>query len=163
MQLKFVDAAEAPALADFARPIWQEVFAPILPGGAAEAAFLDGKWQSAAAIAQDQADGIRYGYVLIDGRQAGYFAARLEGVSLFLSKIYLTAEYRGRGLGSELIQELLAYGRKNGMRRAYLHVNVNNARAVAAYERNGFRTIAHEVTPVGEGYEADDFIMARAI
>ena len=47
---------------------------------------------------------------------------------------------RGRGLGSEAIRLLLAYGFETlGLHRIELRVHENNPRAIRCYERAGFR------------------------
>jgi RimJ/RimL family protein N-acetyltransferase len=46
--------------------------------------------------------------------------------------------YRGRGLGSRLLERTLAEARKAGFVRVELDVHADNARAIALYERFGF-------------------------
>ncbi len=163
LQLVPLKETDAEDLAAFARPIWLETFGAILPQGEPEAEYLADLWQSPAAIRQQMSEGLAYFTIEINEMRAGYCAVRAEGVSLFISKIYLLSAYRGKGMGSETLQQLMRWGRRHGMRRAYLHVNVHNAQAIAAYQHNGFRNEEHVVTEVGNGYQADDFVMARVI
>lgn len=162
MQLEPIVSAQAEELSAFAHPIWMEVFGPMLPGGNREAAYFADNWQSPAAIRQQMNEGLSYFYFRIDGQHAGYCAARPEGVSLFVSKLYLLPAYRGRGLGTAMIGQVLDWGKKQDLRRAYLHVNVHNARAIKVYRHNGFQVQEHVVTKVGE-YDADDYVMVRTI
>jgi len=47
-------------------------------------------------------------------------------------------KFRGRGLGTQLILNLLDWGAQQGARRAYLQVMLNNAPALRLYEKLGF-------------------------
>lgn len=46
-----------------------------------------------------------------DGRQVGFARAFTDGVSLvYLADVYVLPEYRGRGLGVELVREMVEHG-----------------------------------------------------
>ena len=46
-----------------------------------------------------------------DGRQVGFCRAASDGVSfVYLADVYLLPEYRGRGLGEELVREMVERG-----------------------------------------------------
>ncbi len=161
--IQLIDRGGAGGLHAFARPIWAEVFGPMLPGGPAEAEYFFESWQSEDGIKKAMDDGFLYWYMTDGGRRVGYFAARAEGERLFISKCYLAKGERGRGLGSEMIRAMLEYGRGQGCTSAYLHVNVRNADAIRAYERNGFVRIYREIRDRGNGFATDDFVMSREI
>lgn len=50
-------------------------------------------------------------------------------------------KYRQRGLGTQLILNLLDWGAQQGARRAYLQVMLNNAPALRLYEKLGFKKV----------------------
>ncbi len=50
-------------------------------------------------------------------------------------------EFRQRGLGTQLILNLLDWGKHNGSSRAYLQVTLNNSPALRLYEKLGFREV----------------------
>jgi RimJ/RimL family protein N-acetyltransferase len=52
--------------------------------------------------------------------------------------IGLREEYRGRGLGARLLQQLIEGGRRAGLQRLELGVYASNASAIALYEKSGF-------------------------
>jgi RimJ/RimL family protein N-acetyltransferase len=52
---------------------------------------------------------------------------------------FLHQSIRDRGIGTALHRRLLAEGREQGIRRAWLSVEPSNRRAIRAYEKVGFR------------------------
>jgi ribosomal protein S18 acetylase RimI-like enzyme len=59
---------------------------------------------------------------------------------LYLSRMGVLAEARGRGYGRATVQEFLRQGRQRGFRRFTLDVWAGNAAAVRLYRSVGFRT-----------------------
>lgn len=158
-----IGPSEAEGLSAFAHPIWREALGPMLPGGIDEAERMFADWQSPDAIRRDIAGGFVYGYVVDGGALAGYYAYRAEGEGLRISNCCLAPAYRGRGLCSFMLREMLARGREAGCRRAHLHVNVRNAPAIRACERNGFSVELHQIVYRGEGFSTNDYVMSREI
>ncbi len=72
-------------------------------------------------------------------------------------------ELHGRGLGSRLLQHVEREVRQLGARRLILSVNKRNAKAIAAYQRNGFVIAESVVTDIGGGFVMDDFIMTKEL
>jgi ribosomal protein S18 acetylase RimI-like enzyme len=68
------------------------------------------------------------------GTPLGVLDVREEFDHTYLSRIELLPEYQNRGIGSAVIQDLLADGRE-----VRLHVFTVNVRARRLYERLGFR------------------------
>jgi GNAT superfamily N-acetyltransferase len=80
-----------------------------------------------------------------------------------LHKLYLLPELHGRGLGSRLLQHVEREVRTRAGHRLMLSVNKRNAKAIAAYQRNGFRIVESVVTDIGGGFVMDDYIMAKEL
>src|SRR4030095_11388857 len=82
--------------------------------------------------------------VVVDGRDIGYLHIDHHEDHVFLTGIYLAHEYRRRGLGSELIVDLLERCRslRKPLRLRVLRPNP----AQSLYGRLGFRTIAETET-----------------
>lgn len=72
--------------------------------------------------------------------------------------MYLKKEFRGRGLFTEMTNFLVEMCRSNGLSAIWLTVNKHNARAIAAYEKNGYRNIRSQTTDIGGGFVMDDYV-----
>jgi ribosomal protein S18 acetylase RimI-like enzyme len=76
--------------------------------------------------------------VRCDGRTAGFVWTERRGRTLHLHAIVLWPEYRGRGIGAEVLRTLEREA--NGRAETFeLGVQVENTRVLAFYERHGFR------------------------
>jgi ribosomal protein S18 acetylase RimI-like enzyme len=72
---------------------------------------------------------------------------RAAGGELLMDGLAVDAAYRGRGIGSRLLQEVAAVAAETGCRRIRLDVIDVNPRARALYERHGFTAIRTVRTP----------------
>lgn len=52
--------------------------------------------------------------------------------------MFVAREWRGRGVGSALMQAAIAWGRDRGLHKLTLSVFPHNAAAIALYEKFGF-------------------------
>lgn len=149
---------EVGELARLARVIWTETYPPLI--GRPQTEYMLERFQSEAAIAEQRRGGFRY-FLLrdADGTAAGYFAVAPAADHLFLSKLYVAAEFRGRGLARLALDQARALAQGLGLGRIELTVNRRNAAAIAAYRRLGFAVAGELVTEIGAGYVMDDFRM----
>jgi GNAT superfamily N-acetyltransferase len=143
--------------AKLADTIWREHFTPLLPLGQVD--YMLEKFQSEAAMTrQIGEDGYKYYLARVDGTPVGYCAVKPEsGGSLFLSKLYVLAEYRGQGLSRKLLD--CALGNETGLTSVHLTVNRYNADSIAVYKHIGFVVYAEKATDIGGGYVMDDYLM----
>jgi ribosomal protein S18 acetylase RimI-like enzyme len=79
--------------------------------------------------------------ILADGEQAGRLMLNRTGEQIFMIDLALLPEYRGSGIGSTLIKDLLAEGAEAG-KPVILHVLKENVKAIRLYERLGFSVCA---------------------
>lgn len=156
MTLTFANPSEAREIAVMANAIWHDCFKGII--SLDQINYMIIKFQSAKAITQQMESGYQYGFIFDGSAKAGYFALVPEEDSLFMSKLYLKKEFRGKGLGSDALQEMLSIGRNLGKKRVYLRVNVGNAAAIKTYEKNGFVRQHNEKTDIGNGFIMDDYV-----
>lgn len=156
------DRAGIEIVARLAREIWQEYYLPII--GQAQIDYMVSKFQSAPAIAAQLADGMEYFLIALDGEPEGYFAIDRQKAErgLFLSKLYIRKEARGRGLGREVLAFLADLCRADSLGLIWVTVNKRNP-AVATYEKLGFRIVADVVADIGNGFVMDDYRMEKAL
>lgn len=87
------------------------------------------------------------------------FVDRQRDDELRLGAIYVLPEAQGRGVGHALVERVLA---EVGVERdIHLHVAAYNDRAIAFYERHGFRRSGLDTTQHGEGPVIPEFEMIR--
>src|ERR1700738_411510 len=100
-------------------------------------------------VAQTIAAQPRYGFMLVantvDGDPVGvaYASCLLSlehgGVSGWFEELYVLPEWRGRGIGSCLVAEVVARAKKLGWRAIDLEVDAGHQRAIALYARYQFQ------------------------
>ena len=80
-----------------AQEIWDEHYTSII--GHRQVVYMLNKFQSSTAIKSQIEEG--YAYYLIDflGSHVGYLSFKKERDALFLSKVYVLNELRGKGIG----------------------------------------------------------------
>lgn len=150
-------ADDAKELAGMARSIWMDYYPPII--GADDTEFILKTFQSEEAIRQQMRDGHLYYFITEGEEKAGYLCIVPEGDSLLLSKIYVAERFRGKGLGSETMEEVLEKGRELKMRCIYLRVNRQNLASIGFYKSKGFMIAKEEKKEIGGGCCMDDFLM----
>ena len=114
---------------------------------------------------KELADGVRFDALYIDDAQAGYVSYSkydLPGVAK-LHKVYLLSRYHGQGYVTLMLKHVCRRCRELGFRRVRLNVNKHNSRAIAAYERNGFRCVEAVKIDIGSGFFMDDYVMEKTL
>jgi len=78
-----------------------------------------------------------YQRVIVDDEVAGYYRFYQDGDKMELDDLYVFPEYRNQQIGTRVIDKCLA----ETDLPVYLYVFIKNTKAVALYERLGFRVI----------------------
>lgn len=150
------------AVCDLANRIWREHFVPII--GEAQVRYMLGAFQSFDAIAsQIRQDRYRYFFARLNGARAGYLAIQVRGDNLFLSKIYVTQQHRGAGIGRAMTTFVENLAEAHGCGCIRLTVNRNNLLAIGFYERTGFVRRGARVTDIGGGFVMDDYLYEKRV
>lgn len=76
-----------------------------------------------------------------DGRLVGYAGVMCIDTTADIQTIGVLPECEGQGIGTAMLTELLAEGRRRGAREVLLEVRADNPRAQKLYRRNGFEHI----------------------
>ena len=82
--------------------------------------------------------------ILLDGAEIGVISTEGKDGEVFLSKIYILPEYQGRGIGTQLIREILDKAGRKGLPVGLRVLKVNPAKGL--YERLGFEVVAQTGT-----------------
>lgn len=98
-------------------------------------------------------DGIDYLDLLADlGLWGGHWATLVfyflerdpEPGQLLLEGLAIDADFRGKGIGSQLLDALLRHARNNGYKEVSLDVIGDNQQAQSLYRKKGFKTVKTE-------------------
>ena len=171
--------------AEVAHDIWFEYWPALI--GMAQTEYMVKNMQSLPAITRDIRE-VGYRYWLLydeDGTCVGYTSSLAEDFSadpsdpasakhgeeiakraakrLFISKIYLYAEERGKHYASRVIEFYEQLCRDEGLTAMYLTVNRGNELAIRAYLGRGFETIEEKAADIGGGFIMDDYIMCKMV
>ena len=159
---EYKEQPELEELVVVVREIWREYYTPLI--GAAQVEYMLEHLQSVDAMTRQIAEeNYRYYGVLCDGELAGYYAAKPAGDGcVFLSKFYVAAGFRGRGLGREMLDHLIDAARATGANTIRLTVHKYN-RTVELYRKLGFAITEDIVADIGNGFVMDDYVMEKSI
>lgn len=162
--IEIVTATEADLLdiAELAGVVWRAHYPGII--APAQIDYMLARMYSLATLrAEVTSGGIRYDRLLADGKLIGFAACGPTETRdvMKLHKLYLHPAWQGRGLGSRLLAHCERGAGKAGATRLILAVNKRNAKAMAAYRRNGFTLRESVTTDIGGGFVMDDFILEK--
>jgi len=162
-QILLASEEHLPALAALAGDIWRQHYPGIITSAQIE--HMLARMYALATLRDELRRGIEFYRLLVAGRFVGFasLGALPEPGAWKLHKLYLLPAFHGRGLGSRLLAFCETEARRRGAQKLVLAVNKRNAKAITAYERNGFRVAAAVVTDCGGGFVMDDFIMEKAL
>lgn len=155
---EYVSDEQLRELSELADVIWHEFFPGIITD--AQVDYMVEKFQSFAAMKKQIAEqGYHYFAVVIDDVAVGYYAvAKQQDGSLYLSKLYLRADMRRKGLASMMFREVKKYARKEGIELIWLTVNRHNLHAIEVYKHLGMRLLREEKFDIGSGFVMDDLV-----
>lgn len=143
-----------------ATEIVREHFDPII--GKAQNDYMIELFQTPAAIRKQLDHGASYYFVREDDRLIGFLAFYPREGAMYLSKLYLYKNERGKGYSRKMLDFVVRAARESGYASVELNVNRNND-AVLAYEKLGFQVIRTEVNDIGNGFVMDDYVFRLKI
>ncbi|MGE5614607.1 MAG: GNAT family N-acetyltransferase [Bacillota bacterium] len=164
LELRLGNRQMADEVAGLAESIWTEHYTPII--GAKQVRYMLDRFQSAEKVLEDiAADGYRYFIACDGGKKVGYCAIKpdLESGGLFLSKLYVEKNSRGRGIARMMLEKAISVARENRLGHIWLTVNKRNVNSIEIYKRLGFVIVEELVKDIGEGFVMDDYKMRMEI
>ncbi len=146
-------------LASLASAIWHEYWPVLLTPEQID--YMVENFQSENAI-NNQYDNENYTYYFIreNDKNIGYFGVSAKQDYLFLSKLYISKDYRAKGLGTMAFEKIKEIAQNQNYKKIQLTVNKHNENTIKAYLKWGFKIIDSVVTDIGSGFVMDDYIMS---
>ena len=123
------------------------------------------KFQSPSAIRQNVKDVYDWFFLQRGGKYVGYLSICPEKDSgkLFLSKIYVDHDQRGKGVARDAMNFAVKYAKDRNLKAIYLKCLRDNINSVNSYMQMGFHISDWIVTDFGGGYIVDDFVMEKPL
>ncbi len=160
LEINAAQHKDAQRIAELAKPIWQEHYTPII--GSKQVEYMLKNFQSEKAV-QEQIDaGYQYFIANFSSIPCGYFSIQQRNDCLFISKFYLNAQYRGKGLGKKMLEYIHQKAIDFKANQIELTVNKHNP-AYLVYLKLGFQKIDDVQFDIGQGYIMDDYLMRKSI
>lgn len=149
---------EIRALALLAKQIWHEYFITLISKEQIE--YMVTKFQSYEALYK-AINEEHYTYFLAYEEQTliGFCGVKPDKSRLFLSKLYIQKDNRGKGYASLLLKKAIDYGNALHLNAIYLSCNKHNHHSLAIYKQKGFLQIDAVQTDIGQGFIMDDYIL----
>ncbi len=148
---------EYPVILDLARRIWGPTYEEILSPEQIE--YMIDMMYAPAVVDRERKEGIVFELVKDNGVPVGFLSYGPCGNGeMKLHKLYLSPALHGKGIGSRMLCRAKEAAKALGAKELHLNVNKQNARAIRAYRRNGFRLIREEKNPIGNGFFMDDYV-----
>ncbi len=154
-ELKSGEENRIKVMSALASAIVKEYYDPLL--GAQQNDYMIEKFQSAGSIANQLSEGKKYFFIRNKAENVGFVCFYPRGNVLYLSKLYLRVDMRGKGFAREIMAFLKSEAEKLGLCAIELNVNKNN-QTKYIYEKLGFEQVRAEKIDIGSGYYMDDYV-----
>jgi GNAT superfamily N-acetyltransferase len=153
-------ATDIDSVCRLARTTWQSTYPPLISQAQIDTMLAD---RYAPATLQTQFDDPLHAWRVawVADQIAGFAHATLDGADCKLDKLYVHPDSQRQGIGRALIAAIRDWARQRTAQRLWLQVNRGNARAIAAYQKYGFRIVESRVFDLGNGFVMDDYVMEQ--
>lgn len=158
---RITDDNQIRKLALVANEVWHEFFPCILSDEQID--YMVEKFQSYDAMKKQMKDGYEYFFIMAGEKICGYMGIHEEtdDNKMFLSKLYLLKENRGKGYAGKTLKKLFDMTKERGLNMVWLTVNKYNEHTIKVYEHMGFAKARTQVADIGNGFVMDDYIMEK--
>ena len=151
------DAEKINEMSQMATAIVRDYYDPII--GKEQNDYMLKMFQTPEAIVEQMEHGYSYFFARENGKNLGFFAFYPRENALYLSKLYLYKDERGKGYARPILEFLKAQAKELGFNRIELNVNrYNDTRFI--YEKLGFKVAWEEKNDIGNGFYMDDYVYA---
>lgn len=142
--------------------IWREHYIPI--NGEEQVEYMLEKFLSIEAM-EDSVKNDSYFYYLLkmENIPFGFIAIQIQEDKIFLSKLYIDKEERGKGYSRKALTFIENFTKEKGFHEIWLTCNKYNVNTLAVYDRLGFKIFDEAVNDIGHGYVMDDYYLHKMI
>lgn len=141
--------------------IWHEHYIKIISLEQIE--YMLEKYNSVKSIEERIEDGHLFFYMTYNNVPVGYMTIGKEIDYLYISKLYVLKEHRGKKIAKTAMLYAESMALKQGLLAVKLHVNKYNTNSISVYEKMGFVNIESVITDIGKGFIMDDYLMMKLI
>lgn len=141
--------------------IWHQHFTPII--GEEQVDYMLEKFLSPDALEEQIRSGYEYFLFSYEYTFAGFAGICAKEGSLFLSKLYVHEEFRGKGISSYMLKQFIETCKERSLDKIWLTCNRYNTTTLDIYKHMGFEIIREEVTDIGNGFVMDDYVLEYRI
>lgn len=149
------------AIASLANIIWREHYIPII--GVEQVDYMVKNFQSAEAMFSQFKEGYEYYMIYYNNQFVGYVSIKKQEETLFLSKIYISKEFRGKKIGNSAMKFIEEKALETNCKTISLAVNKFNLNSIEAYKAMGFKIVKEMITDIGNGFIMDDYKMEKLV
>jgi ribosomal protein S18 acetylase RimI-like enzyme len=142
-----------------AHDIWNEHYTPII--GKTQVDYMLDKFQNVDAMLKQIENNYKYFIINYNKTDIGYLAFKINDFDLFLSKIYILKDFRGKSFGKQAMDFVFKQAEVSECKTITLTVNKNNSNSIKVYEKIGFINIEKLVQDIGCGFVMDDYKMVK--
>ena len=164
MEIKKAGAEDIPTIKELAETIWPEAYGGII--SLQQIRYMLDLIYGEDALKAQMEKGHRFAFAVHHNIAVGFssFSKKSdEEPQIFrLHKLYVLPQQNIKGIGSFLLDQVIAESRSAGATQLELNVNKNNT-AKIFYEKKGFTVLRDEVLDIGEGFVMDDHVMVKAL
>jgi ribosomal protein S18 acetylase RimI-like enzyme len=146
---------------ELANTIWREHYPSII--SIEQIDYMLTKFNSVEAIVSQINEGYQFYYMTFNNVSVGYMSIKKEDDFLFLGKLYVKREFRGKGIGKTTLQFIDVEAKRNHLKFIQLKVNKCNTKSISAYKKLGFKNVKASVTDIGGGFIMDDYELKKEI
>lgn len=161
MKLKSVNINTIEKISDYARKLFIEYYTDLI--GTKQANYMANLFLSKEAITKLISNGAIFKLAVNNNTILGFTEYLLEDNRVFLSKLYVSKEYRNKGIGKLMLEDCIKYAKENNKNSIYLTVNKGNTNSIEIYKHIGFKIIDSVINDIGNNYYMDDYIMELSV
>lgn len=153
-------SADAVAIAELARVIWQHHYAPIISTAQIDY-MLTQRYEPTLIENQLKDPNIWWRKLILNQTIIGFSCCMLTGQpnELKIDKLYVHCDHHRNGYGAMLVADALNLMQSKDLQSLILTVNKRNHSAIAAYQQYGFEIAGDSIVDIGGGFVMNDFLM----